>query len=104
MVKLKGLFFPVVGDPYWVEVPTTTYEDTGIEPTLQGLYDLLECRTVELLRLPDGDVWIDEEGKLKGLPFNVLATFLFGRWLLPGDVLVGPVLLIRRGQYPNQAG
>lgn len=53
---------------------------------------------IEHLSMPDGelDLWLNEEGKLEGLPINSVATDLL--WLLhPAfrgqDVLVGPIVL-----------
>jgi uncharacterized protein DUF3846 len=41
---------------------------------------------------------INEEGKLKGLPPNPLATQIWNSRALPGDYIVGDVLLCHRDQ------
>jgi hypothetical protein len=41
---------------------------------------------------------MDEEGKLKGKPVNRKATEKFRESLLPGDVLVGTVLVAEKGE------
>jgi hypothetical protein len=49
---------------------------------------------VQFIALPmDLVLMVDEEGKLKNRELNTEATRLFSPWLLPGDHLVGPVLL-----------
>lgn len=56
----------------------------GISPngksfTLEELYNLLECKTVERVLLPDGSyMWLDEEAKIKRNkpPLNSEATRL----------------------------
>jgi hypothetical protein len=50
---------------------------------------------IEYLYLSEGThAYIDEEGKLKGLQPNPRATELFAHRLLPGDYIVGPMLLL----------
>jgi hypothetical protein len=76
-------------------------------PTLQDLYEWIGhgCRTVEFIPMRCGDrleptqMFIDEEGKLKGLPVNHLATILWHGWLAhlktrPHDVIVGVAVLL----------
>jgi Domain of unknown function (DUF3846) len=53
---------------------------------------------IEHLGMPDGklDVWLNEEGKLEGLPINDVATNLLWQWdprFRGQDVLVGNVVL-----------
>lgn len=51
---------------------------------------------IEHVILADGrDAFCDEEGKLKGLPVNLVATAL---WADPFDVLCGPVVVCERGE------
>lgn len=53
---------------------------------------------VQLITLPDGRcLLMDEDGKAKGLPWNLKAT-LYGRkaGIAPDDYMVGPVLLCTR--------
>lgn len=42
---------------------------------------------VELIRLPQGDLYVDEDGTLKGLPVNIPASTIAGRMIV-GDVLL----------------
>ena len=49
---------------------------------------------IELLRLNDGRLMVlNDEGKLKGLPFNQMASALAWGRLGPGDYVVGDVLV-----------
>lgn len=49
---------------------------------------------LECLRLRDGRImWFDEEGKLKGKPANMVATFLILDVLSRGDLIVGTAVL-----------
>lgn len=55
---------------------------------------------IELVRLFDGDVsmYINEEGKLKGLPHNVMASMIaFNSGLSRGDFIVGNAVFLGRG-------
>ena len=62
--------------------------------TLPEMRELLGGGYLELVaRLPDGRVaWCDEEGKLKGLPVNRIASALLAPQLR-GDYIVGPLLI-----------
>ena len=49
------------------------------------------------VRLPHGrPLWINEEGKLHGLPSNPLATILARSRLQPGDYIAGPAVVMTR--------
>lgn len=41
---------------------------------------------------------INEEGKLRGLPYNKVATELIGEVLMPGDHIVGTALVLEKGE------
>ena len=41
----------------------------------------------------DIDMWVNEEGKMLGLPINTQATELFHKYFSNADVIVGDVLL-----------
>ena len=69
--------------------------------TLEQMYQLLGCTMVQLVPIKlnlDGtlykELWCDEDGKMNGKPRNKTATFALTGQLLPGDFLVGPVLLV----------
>jgi hypothetical protein len=56
---------------------------------------------IERVTLPNGrSMFVNEEGKLKGLKTNIAATIISG--LYPHDVISGPVLRLRRFRvYPE---
>lgn len=61
---------------------------------LETLYALVECETVEHVRVGKHSLWIDEEGKLKRLPINGTATAITDALRAIGnDVIVGTALL-----------
>lgn len=71
------------------------YSDTGWELEHAWLTHVLRDGYIELVRLPGvGELWIDEEGKLKNLPINEIATTLFQICNGPYDVIVGTAVLI----------
>lgn len=55
---------------------------------------------IEVLPLPGTDrvMIVNEEGKLEGLPYNLLATALMKSFLQPGDFIVGHALTCDRQQ------
>jgi hypothetical protein len=64
---------------------------------LRPLQDLVEGY-IEAVDLPQGaHGYINEEGKLRGMPVNPLATLLYGQW--PADCINGPLVVV--GSAPN---
>lgn len=54
-----------------------TWEDIDMKPGLQGYYEAIGCKTMDLVRLDcDLDLWCDDEGLLNGSEENILATAL----------------------------
>ena len=54
---------------------------------------------IEHLSVGRGHLYLDEEGKCKGLPLNRMATeraLQAGVQLMPGDVLLGNVIFVER--------
>lgn len=59
-------------------------------------YDLLRNAVegwIECVSLDNADLWLNEEGKLIGLPVNYFATELFTQRFGAVDVIVGNVVL-----------
>ena len=55
---------------------------------------------IEHVGLEDGrSMWINEEGKLEGLPWNIAASLLAD---LPGDVIVGPALVATNAETGDE--
>ena len=67
---------------------TETVFEAPAKPTLDQLYKLIGCSTVERVSGYDKsvsnrtfDIWIDEEGKFKSPVKNIRATNAWFRWL-----------------------
>lgn len=73
-----------------------------IEPTLTNLQHALGGGYLEGVTLDSCHLYCDEEGKLKGLPINTLATVLAHKlgWP-PGDMICGRALFF--GNHPEGA-
>jgi len=64
--------------------------------TTSELHELVDG-WLECVHLPDGRLmWINEEGKLRGLPSNPLATLLARSVLQPYDYIAGPAVVTTR--------
>lgn len=79
------IHIPVFGRPKLVEVDEK-----------QELRFLQECvkGSVEAVMVKDHVMYINEEGKLKGLSYNGYATNLASGYLGPFDVIVGDAVLV----------
>ena len=76
-----------------VEGPTTEFEDTGTEPDGSWLRKQLACEYLQMVPLHQlGELWCDEEGK-GAQAHNAVATAALAQWLLPGDFIVGTVVI-----------
>lgn len=73
--------------------------ENGTDFQLEELHEMLECRTIEVVYLRDGNlIIIDEEGKMFDKPVNVPATNRVLHDLLPGDYIAGNMLLCSQDQ------
>ena len=83
------------------------------KPTLDQLYKLIGCRTIERQSGYDKDIsnrtfdmWMDEESKMKGAEFikkNIRGTNAWFRWMtrtdhinIPGDFIAGNVVIYKK--------
>ena len=95
-MKAKVLKIPARGEWSFAEVDV---DADGILPleTLQGAVGgWIECWWLGDAGFPDLDLVINEEGKLDGLSFNVVATRLSGIFAR-GDCIVGDAVVCRHG-------
>ena len=95
-MKAKVLKIPARGERSFVEVDA---DADGILPldTLQdAVGGWIECWWLGEAGFPDLDMFINEEGKLNGLSFNVVATRLSGIFAR-GDCIVGDAVVCRHG-------
>src|SRR5262245_34522191 len=85
MSEVEMILVPPQGAAKVVQV------DTRSLAALQGLVG----GYIEAIGGPGWSAYLDEEGKIKGLPVNMLATYYAVKlgWVgMPNDMLVGPVL------------
>ena len=92
------IIFPTEGPPRKAEAPT--YEGTDDEVSLDWLYGQIGCKMVEVIYIPEGELWFDEEGEYaEPCVANAYANNHFRKHLLRGDFLAGICVLV-----PNDVG
>ena len=76
---------------------TEVKPENGSDFGLQELYRYTNGGPIEIVRAYDGQsiIVLNEEGKMKDLPINNIATMLYGN---PYDYIVGDVLLCKNGE------
>ncbi|MFD2786180.1 DUF3846 domain-containing protein [Hymenobacter rubripertinctus] len=94
---------PQLLDPHSA-APEPTSPANGRSFRLAELYQLLDCRTVEVVRLSDELILIiDEEGKFRNPAYlNLLATYLWYKYQPAArgqDSIVGRALLCHDKQF-----
>ena len=95
-MKAKVLKIPARGEWSFAEVDA---DADGVLPreVLQGAVGgWIECWWLGEAGFPDLDLFLNEEGKLDGLSFNVVATRLSGIFAR-GDCIVGDTVVCRHG-------
>jgi|TARA_R100001443_G_scaffold6772_1_gene15842 hypothetical protein len=89
---------------------TETVFEAPAKPTLEQLYKLIGCDTVERVSGYDKsvsnrtfDIWIDEEGKFRNPAKNLRATNAWFRWMhrtghinIPGDYISGKAVCYKK--------
>lgn len=95
MTMKAFLFEPGAQAGVPVDVRTMDYGD-GLEPCLDWFYETLGCSLVEVVPLSMGDLWVDEEGKAKGLAVNEGASALALGEISRGDCIVGKAIFFPR--------
>jgi hypothetical protein len=72
---------------------------------LGGMYDLIGCDLVErvpqLLGLEEAEMWVDEEGMLKGSPLNTRASMIAGTYIHGHAIITGRDLTCLRMDCPK---
>ena len=72
---------------------------------LGGMYDLIGCDLVErvpqLLGLEEAEMWVDEEGMLKGSPLNTRASMIAGTYIHGHAIITGRDLTSLRMDCPK---
>ena len=85
---MKAIVFPIDGPAREVDQDWSSLE--RLQEEVGGFIEGVPMRAL-------GDnvtAFINEEGKLRGLPVNRNATIAFEGGLLPGDVIVGPMVVL----------
>ena len=73
---------------------TVVVPENGTDFKLPELYRHADCKTVEMVPMPDGrTMWVDEDGIRNGKPANPEATKLVAKWLGSGDFIKGKALV-----------
>ena len=76
--------------------PFTLYEDTGWEISLSWLKEVMGIDSpVDLVRLPYGEMWVDDEGLLKENPqINAMATAIYQAVYQTSHPICGNAVLV----------
>ena len=90
-MKSKVLKIAANGKWEFVEVEGSRRVPINLETLQQAVGGYVECWNLDAIGLPDIDLWFNEEGKLKMLPINSLASLMSGIFCF-GDLIVGDVL------------
>src|SRR5262245_19530948 len=80
---MKVIVIPVEGKVYEAEISND----------LETLKHFIGGGWIEAVNCRDFTAIIDEEGKLKGMPYNPVATWACKDWIQQGDYIAGPWVL-----------
>lgn len=79
----------------WIKADGTIIECLGVKPTLEWLQEKvggwIECAYID-----DNTLVVNEEGKLKDLPLNRVASGIWQAHFGDGDVIVGDAVYITK--------
>ena len=95
-MKAKVLKIPARGEWSFVEVDAAADGTVPLETLQDAVGGWIECWWLGEAGFLDLDMFINEEGKLDGLSFNVVATRLSGIFAR-GDCIVGDAVVCRHG-------
>ncbi len=95
-MKAKVLKIPARGEWSFAEVDADADGVLQLEALQGAVGGWIECWWLGDAGFPDLDLVINEEGKLDGLSFNVVATRLSGIFAR-GDCIVGDAVVCRHG-------
>ncbi len=97
MTQQTGTLIRVNGDTVKV---ISTAKDGKL--SFQQVYDLIGTDVIQIVKTKDGrDMWIDEEGKVKGKVPNPEATYLYIYGT--ADPIVGDVVVLDKPMRRNDA-
>ena len=95
-MKARVLKIPARGEWSFAEVDTEADGIITLDALQGAVGGWIECWWLGEAGFLDLDMFINEEGKLDGLSFNVVATRLSGIFTL-GDCIVGDAVVCRHG-------
>lgn len=91
-MKSKVLKINTAGKWNFVEVEGAADEPIPLAVMQEAVGGLIECWNLDVIGLPEIDVWFNEEGKIRALPLNPFASVLSGISFF-GDVILGDVFI-----------
>ena len=95
-MKAKVLKIPARGEWSFAEVDADADGIITLDALQGAVGGWIECWWLGEAEFPDLDMFINEEGKLNGLSFNMVATRLSGIFAR-GDCIVGDTVVCRHG-------
>ena len=95
-MKAKVLKIPARGEWSFAEVDADADGILPLDVLQDAVGGWIECWWLGEAGFPDLDMFVNEEGKLYGLSFNVVASTL-SEILAQGDCIVGDVAVCRHG-------
>ena len=103
MAKEKVLKIPARGEWAFAEVETDKDSVLPVEALQDAVGGWFECWHLGEVGFPRLDMFLNEEGKLDGLSFNVVATRLSGI-LVHDDCIVGDVVVCTHNDESQSVG
>ena len=91
-MKSKVLKINTAGKWKFVEVEGSEADPIPLQTMQKAVGGLIECWNLDVMGLPEIDLWFNEEGKVKSLPLNPFASLLSGISFF-GDAICGDVLI-----------
>ncbi len=101
--KARVLKIPARGDWSFAEVDAEENKAVPLETLQDAVEGWIECWWLGEVGFPHLDMFFNEEGKLKGLSYNVVATGLSGI-LGRGDCIVGDAIVCARSDDAESVG
>ena len=102
-MKAKVLKIPARGEWKFEEVDADEDGVLSVETLQDGVGGWFECWWLGEVGFPRLDMYLNEEGKLDGLSFNVVATRLSGI-LVHDDCIVGDVVVCAHNDESQSVG
>ena len=102
-MKAKVLKIPARGKWEFTEVESSQDGRVYLETLQEAVGGWIECWWLGEVGFPQLDMFLNEEGKLNGLSFNVVATRLSGI-LVHDDCIVGDVVVCAHNDESQSVG